>query len=687
MRKPPWHLELAAPQWLRKFKTTQNIPLSSALRPQTGSIFPRYFPQYRTLFRFLGAVIILFVSAGSLASQARAQSGAQATLTTPQLLTYPRISAYLDVRDEAGGFISGLQPPQVQVLEDGQKLPVVELREQRAGAQLVLAINPGPPFAIRDGQGISRYEYLMQALQSWAAGAEPSLDDLSLLTTTGAEETHLDSLSAFEAALENYQPDLRAAVPGLDVLARALDVAADPAPRAGMGRTILFLTPPPDANGQAALQSLAARANQANIRIFVWMVASSNLFDSVGAQALKNLVAQTGGQFFAYSGIETLPDLEAYLEPNRSIYALAYDSRIRSGGTHELVVNLALPGGVLVTPAQTFDLEIVPPNPVFVSPPSSVTRVQAESGATARETLLPDTQSLELLIEFPDGHARPLERTILYVNGEVAAENTAPPFDRFLWDLSDYASMGRYLLQVEVIDSLGLRGVSMETPIQIAIEQPRQDALAVLSRNGPALAGAAIIMAGAVLVFVLIIGGRIRPRSHLARRANPPIQEGLPTRPLGARALTRPSASRRLTDWTVGLPAQLPRTVIRSKPVPLAYLTRLTDMDRRQAKAEPIPITAMEFDLGTDSRRAALVLDEPSVDALHARIRRAADGTFQLKDLGSVAGTWINYAPLSREWTRLEDGDLLHVGRIGFRFSLGKTPRGRRMKITYEENL
>jgi hypothetical protein len=665
---------------------TQNVPLSAALRPQTGRIVPRYISQNRTLFRFLGAVLVLFAGVLTLAGRARAQTGTQATLTTLQLTDYPKISAYLDVRDAAGKFISGLQPRQVQIVEDGQKLPAAELREQRAGAQFVVAINPGPPFAIRDSQGNSRYDYLMQALQVWAAGADTSLDDLSLLTTTGAEETHLDSASAFGAALENFQPDLRAAVPGLDVLARALDVAADPALRTGMGRAILFLTPPPDANGQAALQSLAARATQANIRVFVWLVASSNLFDSVGAQALKDLAAQTGGQFFAYSGIEALPDLEIYLEPNRSVYWLAYDSQIRGSGTHEVLVNLALPEGELATSVQTFNLDIAPPNPVFVSPPSKVTRVLAESGASERDALLPHSQSLELLIEFPDGHDRPLERTILYVNGEVAAENTAPPFDRFLWDLSDYASVGRYLLQVEVIDSLGLRGVSIETPIQIAIEQPRRDALAVLSRNGPALAGAAIVMAGAVLVFVLIIGGRIRPRAYLPRRPARGAQGGIPTRPV-ARARTKPSTTRRLSDWTVGLPAHLPRTVIRSKPVPLAYLTRLTNMDRRQAKAEPIPITAKEFVLGTDTKRAALVLDDSSIDALHAQIRRKGDGTFQLKDLGSVAGTWINYAPLSHEWTHLEDGDLLHVGRIGFRFSLGKIPRGRRTKITFEEKL
>ena len=85
---------------------------------------------------------MLLASVFSLASQARAQTGAQADITTPQLEEYPRISAYLDVRDGAGRFISGIQSRQVQVQENGQNLPVAELREQRAGTQLVVAVNP-----------------------------------------------------------------------------------------------------------------------------------------------------------------------------------------------------------------------------------------------------------------------------------------------------------------------------------------------------------------------------------------------------------------------------------------------------------------------------------------------------------------------------------------------------------------
>ncbi len=119
----------------------------------------------------------------------------------------------------------------------------------------------------------------------------------------------------------------------------------------------------------------------------------------------------------------------------------------------------------LETLPQIIELQIEPPNPIFVSPPSEIVRIAPEDTAAERAVMMPRTQNLELLIEFPDGHDRQVERTILYVNGEVVTENTSPPFDQILWDLSNYVSVGRHLLRVEVVDILGLRGISIETPI------------------------------------------------------------------------------------------------------------------------------------------------------------------------------------------------------------------------------
>jgi predicted component of type VI protein secretion system len=57
------------------------------------------------------------------------------------------------------------------------------------------------------------------------------------------------------------------------------------------------------------------------------------------------------------------------------------------------------------------------------------------------------------------------------------------------------------------------------------------------------------------------------------------------------------------------------------------------------------------------------------VEGLHARLIRKEDGSFWLSDQGSVAGTWINYCPVPTEGAPVEHGDLLNIGRIGFRFT------------------
>jgi predicted component of type VI protein secretion system len=66
------------------------------------------------------------------------------------------------------------------------------------------------------------------------------------------------------------------------------------------------------------------------------------------------------------------------------------------------------------------------------------------------------------------------------------------------------------------------------------------------------------------------------------------------------------------------------------------------------------------------------------VEALHASLTREKEGTFRLTDEGSTAGTWVNYAQVPEGGTYLEQGDLIHFGRVGFRFMLRDPKRVRK---------
>ena len=85
-----------------------------------------------------------------------------------------------------------------------------------------------------------------------------------------------------------------------------------------------------------------------------------------------------------------------------------------------------------------------------------------------------------------------------------------------------------------------------------------------------------------------------------------------------------------------------------------------------------IPLFGDEVIAGSQ-RGCELRLQEESVAAEHARLTRQKDGNYHVADLGSEAGTWVNYAPVSAEGSQLRDGDLLHIGRVAFRFLLSSS--------------
>jgi hypothetical protein len=606
-----------------------------------------------------------------------AQTSANAHLSPPNTDEFPRITTYLDVQD-AQGFVHGLYAGEVRIRENDRQLPVSELSEIHPGVQLVTAVSPGPSFAIRDTLGNSRYSYLVAALRTWSGIlAQSPPDDFSLIAAGFPEVLHFSSPRDWFTAFNGYQPDAPSAKATLDTLARALDVAGGDSPRAGMGRAVLFITAPQDAETTTNLQDLADRAIRGGIHVYVWLIAAPESFTSQSAIQLQNLANQTGGQFFTFSGVETIPDLEPILEPLRNAYALSYNSEITSSGTHQLIVEINTADLQISTPSSSFELKVLPPNPIFVSLPVSIVRAKPEgengqrliSTEVQKTDLAPVEQSLEVLIEFPDGYPRLPTRTALYVDGILEDENTTPPFEEFTWDLRPYVQSGKHLLRVEVVDSLGLTGTSIDTGVHITVQQPRRSFLSLLlSWKNALLAGLVVLSAGLLAILLLVLGGRLRPR--WAGENSRPVPGKLPARRGLSHKPARPAIhqieetrAQRIPNWLSHLQLH-PR---RPAPKAPAFLVPLSEAEDTPPVA-PIPITANVVTFGRDAVHATLVLDDFSVDEIHARLQRE-NNIFRLTDAGSIAGTWVNYTPVSQDGTILENGDFIHIGRIGFRFT------------------
>jgi hypothetical protein len=105
-----------------------------------------------------------------------------------------------------------------------------------------------------------------------------------------------------------------------------------------------------------------------------------------------------------------------------------------------------------------------------------------------------------------------------------------------------------------------------------------------------------------------------------------------------------------------------------------AFLVPVVE-DEQADSLSPIPITTDEVTLGKDRSLATLLLDDASVENLHARLVREEDGCYSILDQGSVDGTCVNYTPVAETGTVLEHGDHIHLGKVCFRFQLRQPAR------------
>jgi hypothetical protein len=621
----------------------------------------------RRTLAFLLSLGLLLISSAS----ARAQTTAYAEIASVDVQGFPQIKALLDVYDESGKFVTGLQLGNLTVNEDGQPRPVNTLTESAAAVQLVVAINPGPALAVRDGNAVQRFTKIVEALRQWVE-AQPadSRDDLSLISLSGSLITHAKPRDWF-VSLDAFKPDFRNTTPNLQTLAIALDTVASTT-QPGTKRAVLFMTPHmDDPNIDNSIGPLIQSAVDSKVRVFVWFVDGDQYFTTASANAFKSLALQSSGSFFAFSGVEEFPDLNTELAPLRHIYELTYTSALTASGDHALGVEVETPPGTIAALDQTFSVDVQPPNPILVSPPLQIKRQPSPDDPYNEEALLPAKQNIEILVEFPDGHVRELKHTALYVDGQIVDENTSEPFESFTWDLRPYDASGQHELIVEAEDVLGLQKSSIGIPVSLTVIPPPRGIQAFLGRYRDYLVWGAIGLAGLALVVILLrgrVGGVLFKKRRAARKQfeDPLTQPVVVPAELSAVAAKKSKTVPRRSVWF------RPKPAIRLPDAP-AYLTRLTN-GGEPASAAPIPVLEKEMTFGTDPVQSLRVLDDPSISPLHARIKRNGEGAFHIYDHGSVAGTWVNYEAVTREGRRLAHGDRIHFGQLMYRFDLNQPP-------------
>ena len=585
--------------------------------------------------------------------------------------TFPSLQILFEIYDAEGNFVPDILPADVKLVESGITRPLAALKLVEPGLQTLVAINNSPGLsALSDDE--SYLAKVINSLQNWA-GEQPinGLDDYSLIDNTGLQVIRSTNIQEWAQVISTYQPELQTAQQGLASLNMALDLAVDPNPRENMKRSILYITPPPLAEHGLALPNLTDRAVQQGVQINVWLVPSNTQDYPQGIELLKNMAQATGGNFLQLSAGEELPNISAYLQPLRFFYQGEYLSGINDGGTQSVMLEVVNDGIQAASTAYSFSVDVSPPNPIFLSPPTQVVRSWIEGADQEGQVLEPATTPIRILVEFQDGYARDLASTALYVNGEKADENITPPFDQFSWSLDGISETGIYNLQVEAIDILGLSQKSITQPVDVVVEQKAISFIERIATQGVLPVFVGISFAGVIVVSIIFF---VSGKSWFVRKNQKykPLIKQPVTQPAAAFLDDNPARTNQGQSLT--WPVQKGSQNAPARLIPLSENgTPLAD--------NVILVNRSQITLGSDPKQATHILRSNTVHGLHARLIHGEQDSYILSDAGSIAGTWVNYAPVSLSGQELKHGDLIHIGQFMFRFELRTPPTEPRIKV------
>ncbi len=122
----------------------------------------------------------------------RAQIANTAALAPPNTFNFPEISTSLKPFNEQRGYVHNLGLEDITILENDQRIAIATLNERQPGTQFVLAISLERAFAIRDSNGISRYDRILNPFQI----GQPANRKIPTMISTWSPRTAMRSLTS-----------------------------------------------------------------------------------------------------------------------------------------------------------------------------------------------------------------------------------------------------------------------------------------------------------------------------------------------------------------------------------------------------------------------------------------------------------------------------------------------------------
>ncbi|MBO9361871.1 MAG: FHA domain-containing protein [Thermoflexus sp.] len=571
---------------------------------------------------------------------------------------FPTVTVFFQLVDLSTGLPSNQLVRVDSLLEDGQEITsgnrVLEPVSQ--GADIIILLDASQSLISprsRGYTGKSRLEeakdFVSQVAKSkdqnsriaLIAPIGDNIDFIGLkeLTKNGGEVSNQFQLFEFPE-----RPKGKEATPLFDLLGKAIDILAQRPDALGRPGFVIVLSDGIDFLSDQQVADVTRRAFDYRTVVHAFQIGPARGRGSeLAMQNLRRIAGQTGGRVLLY-GVDqdALTSFYGSVPSWGRVWALRYRSRVRQEGTHEIRVRLNAAGQ---------SMEVKESYAIYLAPPaveidwegreegrgidSPILASQAPSlPITIRIRRVDQCKNCEPLVRqvrIGDSTAYFETTSSQRVDGEVLIEGVvdlaqAPSGDNRLWvDVEDTQGLsstkeGPWILQRAVPPAPPGRGIL--------------DFLPVVS-----CAVALISLSVAIIAFT-----RVPRLREAAVSVTQPVVQRIkevtePFFPFGAARGGEPARA-----WLVVVEGE--------------------------AERRTIPIRSTHVRLGRDETLVNIVFNDRSVSRLHCRIEEMEEGGFYIYDEGSTSGTYVNYEQVPINGARLQDGDLINLGRVQLHFRL-----------------
>jgi hypothetical protein len=532
--------------------------------------------------------------------------------------------------------------------ENGVPIADTTAAQTPVGVDVALVIDANADFFLFDDRsGLSRRDKLAAGVTRYADQfMNPAgLDRVSLIVpddaATGPFFLAQDAgrPSDVADAINAYNPPATGATPLQAMLGAAIDHLA--AGEDGRFQAVLLYTDAARLDRQLDYPALVEAAQAAGIPLYVAIL---------GAEASDAEIANAAGLSEPTNGLHVpMPEPEA-ADPLYAIFQeqgrqteLSYQSALRENGAHEVSVSLGN-----VRDAAAFELSLAAPQVAIEAPSSPVRRVGSAID-TPLALLQPAVLPLTVRVSWPDDRPRQVVEVVFRVDGVAQPLAGAPATDGagglpLPWDISGREA-GTYRLEVEVVDELGFRAAAEPVDVTVEVARPTPPTPTPAPTRAPRPPLSEQIDGPLLPVLLLITLVAAVALVIWWRRRKPPPAGGdeMPPAPIVAAADPLPADGHvAVLVWQAG----------------------------DGSYSEQIELTMADVTIGRDQEAVDIIIDEPSISRLHARIRRTATEEYWLYDEGSAAGTFLNYERLGLAPRQLQHNDVVQLGRVTLRFRL-----------------